>query len=242
MSQLAVWLAESERAAGALVRRLAAARLIQRQPLFVGEPPLIWLTSRGASEISSPMPTGRPSLSEVRHDLGAAWLWLAAQRGAFGPVGAVHSERAIRSHDAQLTRAGGGRPLSVGLGSYGPAGRPARHVPDVLLEAADGRWIALELELTRKGRPALDRVMRAYATDGRIDKVLYLVSDPRIARTISDAAARAGIGRLVQVDRISPDGIVGAPRLGARAVARGPAARSRRSPAAAPRAAPELAP
>ena len=43
------------------------------------------------------------SLTNYWHDVGAAWLWLAARNGAFGPMREVLAERVMRSRDARGT-------------------------------------------------------------------------------------------------------------------------------------------
>jgi hypothetical protein len=60
---------------------------------------------RGLAAIGSRLPRARAvNRSEYEHDVGLGWLWLAAQRGVFGRLDGVISERRMRSHDGQRDR------------------------------------------------------------------------------------------------------------------------------------------
>jgi hypothetical protein len=90
-------------------------------------------------------------------------------------------------------------PFGVRLGGVGPGGRARLHYPDLLLVGPGGRRIALELELTSKGRARRERILAGYAADGRVDSVLYLVDRAATGRALRTSAARLGIGTRVQV-------------------------------------------
>ncbi len=176
------------------------------------------ITAAGLRAIDSPLGPPGLKLDEYRHDVGVTWLWTAAREGAFGPLGELETERAMRSHDARLDRRASTERAGpvlwaeregVGLGTYTSLGRPERHYPDLMLSTRDGRRVALELELSSKGRRRLDRVVGAYASDRRVHRVLYLVADPRIGDQVAAAAARAGIADRVSVRRIGRAGIGG---------------------------------
>jgi hypothetical protein len=163
----------------------------------------------------------------VAHDVGVAWLWLAAHRGAFGPLAEVVSERTMRSRDggeAHATRVTGRsehEPFGVRLSGQGPKGGPRLHYPDLLLVDREGRRLAVELELSSKGRSRRHQIIGGYAFDRRVDAVLYLVSDQRVAREVQEAARRFGSERTVIVQRVR----VGAgqvPTLGTVAARDGP--------------------
>ena len=70
----------------------------------------------------------RSTSASYRHDVGAAWLWLAARNGAFGPAarGASASARCARATPA---RAGRAEPFGVRLGGVGRDGRRAPSLP-----------------------------------------------------------------------------------------------------------------
>ena len=134
---------------------------------------------------------------------------LAARRGAFGPLAEVVSERQMRSHDGaerfSARRRGSGRaatPFGVTLSGLGPGGDLRLHYPDLLLVDPDGRRIAVELELTPKNRTRREKTIGGYAADARIDAVLYLVEDPRIARAVQATARQFGFERRLHVQPV----------------------------------------
>jgi hypothetical protein len=215
-------------ALGARLRRLAKGGLITMQRIFEGRPTAISITARGLGAIESRLPAPRVDLKGYRHDIGVGWLHLAARQGVFGKLVEVRLERELRSHDRRADRES--PPLGIGVGTFGRAGRPSRHYPDLLMTTAGGHQVAVELELTAKSSHRLVQIMRAYASDARVSALLYLVPDAAGARRIETAARRAGIGSLVHVQQLAEDGIHGAPPP--IATGRAPIARSRAATAA----------
>lgn len=225
--QLQALLAISPQATEARVRWLVEAGLMGRQKIFEGQPSCCWITRRGLGAIESSLPGPKLDLKGYRHDVGLGWLWLAARQGQFGELRSVVSERSMRSADRRNPAPG--RRYGVGAGPGG-----GLHYPDLLLETATGHRIAVELELTSKGRRRLDGIMLGYAADPRIDGVLYLCPRGPVASRVEEAARRAGIGDRVSVQLLAPGSPEGAPeprraavRPGARSVVRAGA----RSPA-----------
>lgn len=226
-------LGRSAAAAGRHLSALERHGLIRRERIFTGQPPAVWITRSGLGRVGSRLPQPRPDLKGYRHDIGAAWLWLAARDGVFGALRAQLSERTMRAHDRRPDR--DERPLGVGIGPG-----EARHYPDLLLETATGHRVAVELELTPKSRRRLDRIMLGYACDARIDAVLYVCPPGPIRPAVEAAARRAGIADLVHVQPLAVGAPHGAPDPAAtvarRAPARAPATPARRTPARAPSA------
>ena len=66
------------------------------------------------------------------------------------------------------------------------------HYPDLLLVDPDGRRLAVELELTSKGRERRERILSGYAADRRFDGVMYVVESPRLAESIQHVRPAAG--------------------------------------------------
>ncbi len=187
-------------AAKARLAKLVKAEYVVKEPLFHGQPAMYLIARDGLGVIGSALPRPRRDIHAYEHDVGVAWLWIGAQRGTFGPVREILGERRMRSHD-------GGRdpdvePFAVRLGGFGPRGRDSLHYPDLLLRTADGRRVALELELSSKGRRRLEKIMAGYAADPRIDGVVYLVQSASVARSVEAAARRAGISFLVHIQRV----------------------------------------
>jgi DNA-binding transcriptional ArsR family regulator len=189
------------------LRGLVQAGLVHRDALFKGYPAHYRIAGAGLAAIASRLPAPKRDL-EVRHEIGLAWLWLAAQRGAFGELSEVVSERRMRSRDgreqhaARITGRREHEPFGVRLYGVGPVSQQRLHYPDLLLVDRGGRRIAVELELSSKGRARRHRIIGGYAADRRVDAVLYLVKDERIGRQVRDAARRFGFEPRVLVQPV----------------------------------------
>jgi hypothetical protein len=191
----------SEGRASARLRALTRdGHLVKAQP-FAYQQSCYQITRKGLDTIESTLP--RPQGIDprgFRHDVGLAWLWLAARAGTFGALRGIVSERTMRSRDG---RAGPLEPrLGVRLIGEGPGGRERLHYPDLLLELSTGHAVAVELELTAKGRRRVEGVMAGYAGNRGIDAVLYLVEDERLGRHVQAAARRYGIANRVHVQPV----------------------------------------
>jgi hypothetical protein len=190
----------SRSTASARLRALVGAGFLREERVFDGHRPCFLITSKGLNVIGSVLPAPRIDLRAYTHDIGLAWLWLAARSGSFGALDEIHGERRLRSRDAAADRAD--QPLGVRLGGFGPHGRERLHYPDLLLIAPDRRRIALELELSWKGRRRREDIMTGYAFDNRISAVLYFVEDRRLGSSILDSARRLGISARVHVQPV----------------------------------------
>lgn len=206
-SQVEVLLGTSADAVRARLRALRESEMLESERFFHAQPRCWWITRKGLAVIDSPLPRPRIDLRSYRHDVGIGWVWLAAERGAFGPLDGVVSERTMRSRDgagAQHAPGDGlGRePCGVRLGGVGPGGRERLHYPDLLLITRGGERIGVELELSAKGRTRRERILAGYGADPRVDAVLYLVDRPAVARTVEASAQRMGISTRVHVQRV----------------------------------------
>jgi hypothetical protein len=201
--QAAALLGVSGPTAAARLRVLTEAGYLRRQQPMAG--PSSYLIDRsGLRAVGSPLPRPHdvdPGL--YRHDVGVAWLWLAAHSGGFGRVAEVVSERQMRSHDGRPE--GRTEPLGVRMYGVGPHGGERRHYPDLLVETATGHRVAIELELTGKGSGARERILSGYGADPRIDAVLYLVERDRVGQAIARSAERLGLGAMIKVQRVAFD-------------------------------------
>jgi hypothetical protein len=201
----------SAAAAYARLRSLASAGLVKPERRFHLEPACHQLTGSGLELVGRSYRPAGIDLRCYEHDIGVAWLWLAARCGSFGPLEQILTERRLRSHDARAERAEPA--LGVHLGGYGPGGRERLHYPDLLLVDRDGRRMAVELELSSKGRTRREKILSAYAADARVDAVLYLVENRAIARSIGASARKLGISHLVHVQPVRrPSAAEGAAR------------------------------
>jgi hypothetical protein len=179
------------------LRALAGAGYVTHRRVFDGEPAVCQIRRSGLAAIASRLPPPQLKLACYAHDLGAAWLCLAAREGTFGPMREVIAERRLRSDDGRVDREA--EPYGVRLGGVGPHGRERLHYPDLLLITPDGRRIAVELELSSKGNRRREQILGGYGADGRIDAVLYLVENPALARAIERSAERVGVDDRVHV-------------------------------------------
>ncbi|MEO6857176.1 MAG: hypothetical protein ABI323_01105 [Solirubrobacteraceae bacterium] len=203
----------STRSASSRLRKLTDAGWLRYERKLAG-PGCYQITRRGLNLIGSSLPRPRAvDLATYDHEVGLGWLWLAAERGAFGALRSVASERHMRSEDRR--RADAAERLGVRLPGVGPYGGERRHYPDLLLETASGHRVAVELELTPKSPARRGEILGGYALDGRIDAVLYLVETERAGRAIERSARVAGISGRVHVQLVqftAGSGAIGAGR------------------------------
>jgi len=191
----------SARAAGRRLAALARGRYLRTDHQLAGRR---WyqIDRRGLAAVGSSL--GRPrnvDLATYEHDIGLAWLWLAAHRGAFGATRAVVSEREMRSADRRAERFA--EPLGVRLPGAGPHGGDRRHYPDLLLETHTGHRVAIELELTSKSPRRREEILGGYAIDARFDAVLYLVDRHAVGQAIAGTAVKLGMSDLVHLQRVA---------------------------------------
>ena len=164
--------------------------------------PAYVIERKGLRAVESDLPRPHdPDPGTRRHDVGLAWLWLAASDGAFGAAAAVISERRMRSQDRR--REPLAEPFGVRAPGLGPGGGERLHYPDLLLETRRGHRVAFELELSGKGRMRREQILGSYAVDPRIDAVVYLVTDRRIGSTLEASSAALGISHMVHVAHVS---------------------------------------
>jgi hypothetical protein len=191
----------SARAAGRRLGALARAGYLRTDRQLAGPR---WYQIDRAGLAAAESPRSRPrdvDLATYEHDIGLAWLWLAADRGAFGSTRAIVSERQMRSADLRAERFS--EPYGVRVPGAGPLGGDRRHYPDLLLETASGHRVAVELELSSKTPRRREEILGGYAIDARFDAVLYLVDRPQVGRAIERSAAALGLGDLVHVQRVT---------------------------------------
>ena len=207
-AHVAVLIGSSSGAATTRLRALSRAGYLESRRLFHQQPACYRVTPAGLAAAGSPLRRPGLDLECYLHDVGSAWLWLSARDGAFCCAAEVLSERHLRSRDARAARgaeaagsvgASHDGPLAVRLGGFGPGGREQLHYPDLLVVTPQGRRIAIELELTGKGRRRRERILAGYGADRRFDAVVYLVNRPGLARDLRRSAAALGIAPLLHV-------------------------------------------
>jgi hypothetical protein len=185
------------KATRARLATLAEEGFLTYRIVFKGEPGCCQIRRPGLDAIGSSLPVPTWKLGNYAHDVGLAWLWLSAHAGSFGPLREVIAERTLRSRDG--ARDSGELPAGVRLGGVGPGGRERIHYPDLLLVTPQGHQIAIELELSGKGRARREGILGGYAADSRIDAVLYFVEEPPLRRAIEESARRMDVSDLIHV-------------------------------------------
>jgi hypothetical protein len=202
-AQARALLGTSEEVARSRLDALTGAGYLIEEPVLAGQPVAYRSSRLGLNVTGSPLRALRISLTNYWHDVGAAWLWLAARQGAFGPMREVMAERVMRSRDAR----GRDDPFGVRLGGLGQDGRERLHYPDLLMVDRGGRRLAIELEISAKRPAERERILAGYAADPRIAKVLYVVYEPRVARALCASVSRLGISSLVAIQGVrGPEG------------------------------------
>ncbi len=101
----------------------------------------------------------------------------------------MRTEREIRAREA----AGDANRYSVD--AIEPGGRREKRWPDLVLERP-GRRVAIEFELTAKGRDRLARIVAGYRAGTWYDEVHSMTSEPHFARRLAHALAAAPDCRL----------------------------------------------
>jgi hypothetical protein len=202
-SQIVALLGDSASSIRRRLGTLAAKGYLVREQGFDGSG-CCRIRARGLAAIGSALKAPEENLGMYRHDVGVAWLWLAAARGTFGPLADVIAERRIRSHDMAFPQ----EPYAIRLGGYDEHSRERRHYPDLLLIDRRGRRIALELELTPKKKARREAILAGYGADRRVAGVLYVVEKNRhgsaIARAIQSTANELGLTRRLHVRTLPP--------------------------------------
>jgi hypothetical protein len=83
------------------LRALERRELLCRDRLFHELPAHFQITRAGLHVIGSDLPRPRIDTHEYQHDIGVAWLWLAARGRSFGEVAQLIAERELRSSDGK---------------------------------------------------------------------------------------------------------------------------------------------
>ena len=158
------------------LRALEQTGLLHRDHLFHRYPAHYRITRTGLAVMGSRLPVPRRDVN-VGHDIGVAWLWLAAHRGAFGPLREVISERQMRSldgvesHAARVTGRRTHEPLGVRPSGRGTGDQARLHYPDLLLIDRNGRRMPVSMlsaPIVIAGRPIGSYAIYRDLTDSAI--------------------------------------------------------------------------
>jgi len=139
-----------------VINRLVEAGLIQHERVFYGRHGIYRLTVKGAKLTELP-PLARIPLANYTHDVTLIEAYLRLMK--HDPEAQWISER----HLMQDKHADG-------VGKRG-------HLPDGVLVFPDGQQVAIEVELTLKGRHRLERILKGYGAAFHYQEVWYYCPD-----------------------------------------------------------------
>jgi hypothetical protein len=155
-----------------VVARWRGAGLVERRRVLVDGPAVVWPTAIGLRRIAAPYVPHPPAVGLLAHLHAVSLVRLGVER-----IGARRwvSERALQRR------------------------RPSRdaHLPDGLFRTPGGIDVAVEVELTRKPGPRLQRIVDELTTD--YAAVLYVVDSTPVRIGVERAIAALGEQRRVTV-------------------------------------------
>lgn len=181
---------ESDYGKWAAYRRLRALRelgLVLSNKPFADRPAVLRVTREGARIADVGLRPAPLVLSELRHSLAVVWLTeylLAENAGA-----ELTTERELRAQRYRELRDG------VREAEEGRAPDALLRIPKNDASAQGVMTVAVELDLTRKDRRAMERMVRQYDYE-TVDRVWWYVTPARVERT------RALVRELHAEDRI----------------------------------------
>jgi hypothetical protein len=191
------WLGVDRAVAYRRLAGLVGAGLLSYERIFHAQPGCYLITNGGLGVIDSDLPRPSVDLRCYGHDTGIVWCWLAAINERFGAVDRLLSERELRSHDQRPNRAD--RRFGIPVDGYDRNGNQRVHYPDLVMVRPDGGRVAIELELSVKGRRRLEAILLGYHAAPQLGAVLYLTDSRRVANVVKDTVATYGLRELVQV-------------------------------------------
>ena len=148
------------------MKRLVNRKLVIKEHIFQGHPVIYYLTSEGASFTELPA-IDFVSLGTYRHQV--AMINVALKLMHIYPEAVWISERYLKHEKCH-----------EGIGKRG-------HVADGLLVFPGNRQVAIEVELSVKGKQRIDGILKSYASQFDIKEVWYFCSQS--AYTVLSALA-----------------------------------------------------
>lgn len=173
-----------ERNAYRRLRGLVGLGLLDHQRVFHAQPGAYAATREGLVAVELALPAARIDVRTYAHDRQVTGLAIELER-EFGAE-LVATERELRSVDSTAE----GPRYAVVRGRQ--ATRRGLHFPDLAVDLGDGRPLAIELELSAKGRGRLASIVAAYVRGRHIAAVRYYAAPaalPGVQRAVSNASA-----------------------------------------------------
>jgi hypothetical protein len=173
------------------LRGLVALELLEHRRIFHAQPGAYSATRAGLRAAGLTLSLPRIDLRTYHHDRAQAEVMIALER-EFG-AHQVLTERELRSRDL-------GAPQRPHYGVWLGAQRTRRglHFPDLAVKLDSGATLAIEVELTAKGRRRLTSIVAAYVRARHVAEVRYYAA-PAARRGVERAVARAGAQTLFEI-------------------------------------------
>jgi hypothetical protein len=166
------------------VKRLESARLLG-SVRSSGTAPIFYLAHAGREQLG--LPWRSPPRGELQraHELAIVEQVTRFERAAAAGV------RVLTERECRRAEADGVARFHVAVRGEGPRGL-AQRWPDIVLLAADGRKVAVELEFAVKHTARLERILVGYQDCREYEQVLYFVDSVPLARRIAGIATSRG--------------------------------------------------
>ena len=155
-----------------IMQRLVREKLVIHERVFHGRNGIFYLSRLGASHFDLPAMTNVP-IAIYDHQLAIIDMYFKLMH-LYPEAQWVSERKLIRDRFAK------------GIGSIG-------HVADGLLVFPDDRQIAIEVELTMKGKLRLEKIFKAYAGQFQIKEIWYFCSPEIISKMKKAAEGRSYI-------------------------------------------------
>jgi len=165
-----------------IMKRLVLAGLVFHQRVFHNRPGIYQLTRKGAEQMGLPFIT-KISVGIYRHKILLAKVYIKLKKKY--PEAGWINEQELRRNKFRL-----------GTGKRG-------HVPDGMLIFLDGRKIAIEVELSLKGRDRLEQIFKEYLKEGSdsIREVWYYCPQELMA-TLADIAKKLPFIKIFNIQEL----------------------------------------
>ncbi len=153
-----------------------------------GEPTLLRATRGGLRYAGLGLEPAHVSPGSINH-------WLACASTALLLAEEAGLDRVLSDRELRLFERLEGKPIASAKMGEHPSGAPALHRPDLAI-FADGRRVAVEVELTPKAPGRLERIIRAWRRASWVDEVRYYCAAGATRRAVEQAI------RKLRTDRV----------------------------------------
>ena len=183
VKQASAWMGTNYQAGQRRMQKLAEAGFLTRKRVLHGDKRIHWVTKKALAACGDNLaPPQTIGLGSYRHDLvlvDVAQAVVDQNGGDFVP------ERRLRQQEG-----------FKGVGVVG-------HLPDGLLRRPGQRPVAVELEMSTKGRHRLQRIISGYAGNMGLDQVWYFVTANDVRHVVEQAAKDHDFIRVLDWQRVA---------------------------------------